>query len=124
MRIAIALALFAGCLAMAPGSASAFPLALADHAAMSREVGGSAVEKVHHKTVHARHYPRYASASPRRFTIGPTILIGALTSITTGSTITPMAARSSEWDSRRLTPRPPLKDALHRVVIAALLRRI
>jgi hypothetical protein len=53
--------------AMAPGSASAFPLALADHAAMSREVGGSAVEKVHHKTVHARHYPRYASASPRRY---------------------------------------------------------
>jgi hypothetical protein len=28
MRIAIALALFAGCLAMAPGSASAFPLDL------------------------------------------------------------------------------------------------
>jgi hypothetical protein len=67
MRIAIALALFAGCLAMAPGSASAFPLALADHAAMSREVGGGAVEKVHHKTAHARHYPRYASASPRRY---------------------------------------------------------
>jgi hypothetical protein len=67
MRIAIALALFAGCLAMAPGSASAFPLALAAHAAMSREVGGGAVEKVHYKTAHARHYPRYASASPRRY---------------------------------------------------------
>jgi len=51
-------------------------------------------------------------------------LLAPLPSITIGSTITPMAARSFEWDSRRLTPRPPLKDALHRVVIAALLRRI
>jgi hypothetical protein len=67
MRIAIVLALFAGCFALAPGSASAFPLTLADHAAMSREVGGAVVEKVHRKTAHVRRYPRYASASPRRY---------------------------------------------------------
>jgi hypothetical protein len=109
MRTAIALALFAGALAMAPGSASSFPLAPADQAAMSREVEGGAVEKVHHKTAHA--ITRATPPFLRAVTIGPTILIGALTSITTGSIITPMAARSSEWDSRRLTPRSPLKDA-------------
>jgi hypothetical protein len=110
MRTAIALALFAGALAMAPGSASSFPLAPADQAAMSREVGGGAVEKVHHKTAHARHYPRYASVSPRRYnwTYYP---YWRPYQYYNWQYYYPYGGRSSEWDSRRLTPRSSLKDA-------------
>ena len=67
MRIAVALALIAGCFLLAPGSAFALPLALGDHAAISQELCGAAVEKAHHRTAQARHTKRYAYNAPRRY---------------------------------------------------------
>ena len=52
----------AGTLALAPGQASPVPLALGDHAALSRYMNG-AVMQVSHRHVYAR---RYAIA-PRRY---------------------------------------------------------
>jgi len=63
MRIAVALALFAGAFLLASGPARAVPLALGDHAAMSRELSGAVVEKVARRA-QARHAKRY---SPRRY---------------------------------------------------------
>jgi hypothetical protein len=59
MRIAIAFALFAGALALAPGSASAVPLALGDHAAMSQTLAGATVENVSRRAKLRRYYKRY-----------------------------------------------------------------
>ena len=59
MRIAVAFALFAGAFVLAPSPASAAPLALGDHAAMSRELNGGVVENVARR-VYARHAKRYA----------------------------------------------------------------
>ena len=61
MRIAVALALFAGAFLLAPGSGSAVPLALGDHAAMSQELSGSVVEQVARRA----HYKRYAHSKRR-----------------------------------------------------------
>ena len=63
MRIAVALALLAGAFILASRPASAVPLALGDHAAMSRELNGGAVENVARRA-YARHAKRY---SPRRY---------------------------------------------------------
>lgn len=62
MRIAVALALFAGAFLLAPGPARAVPLALGDHAAMSQELSGAVVEKVARRA----HYKRY-TYSKRRY---------------------------------------------------------
>jgi len=65
MRIAVALTLFAAATLLAPGLASAVPLALGDHAALSRDLSGDVMEQV------ARRYQarskHYASKYPRRY---------------------------------------------------------
>jgi hypothetical protein len=66
MRITVALALIAGALAMTPGPASAVQLALGDHAALSRDMSGAAMQ-VSHRHVYARHYKHYAYTAPRRY---------------------------------------------------------
>ena len=63
MRIAVALALLAGALVLTPRPASALPLALGDHAAMSQELSSAIVEQVARRA-QARHAKRY---SPRRY---------------------------------------------------------
>jgi len=63
LRIAVALALLASALVLTPRPASALPLALGDHAAMSQELSGSVVEKAARRA-QARHAKRY---SPRRY---------------------------------------------------------
>jgi hypothetical protein len=65
MRMAIAFALFAGATFLAPGAASAVPLALGDHATVSRTVSEAAVEPVGHR-YHGR-YKHYAGKYPRRY---------------------------------------------------------
>jgi len=60
MRSAVALAFIAGTLALAPGQASPVPLALGDHAALSRYMNG-AVTQVSHRHVYARRI------APRRY---------------------------------------------------------
>ncbi len=66
LRLLIACALVAGALALAPKPASALPLALGDHAALSQEISGAAVEQVSRRSVNARRSNRYA-AGPRRY---------------------------------------------------------
>jgi hypothetical protein len=63
LRIAVALALLAGALVLTPRPASALPLALGDHAAMSQELSSAIVEQVARRA-QARHAKRY---SPRRY---------------------------------------------------------
>ena len=63
LRMAVALALLAGALVLTPRPASALPLALGDHAAISQELSGSVVEQVARRA-QARHAKRY---SPRRY---------------------------------------------------------
>ena len=73
MRMAIAFALFAGATLLAPGAASAVPLALGDHAAVSRNLSNAALEPV------ARRPHKYSSDTPRNtraVTTGPIIPIG------------------------------------------------
>ena len=71
MRMAIAFALFAGATLLAPGAASAVPLALGDHAAVSRNLSNAALEPV------ARRPHKYSKryAYPRRYN-WPIIPIG------------------------------------------------
>jgi hypothetical protein len=64
MRIAVALAFLAGVLLTA-GQASAAPLALGDHAALSREAAKSVTESVSYRAKARRHYQRYAYAGRR-----------------------------------------------------------
>lgn len=66
-RIAIAVALIASALLLTPKPASAFSLALGDHAAISRDLGAAVVEKASHRTVHARRNSRYAYSGARRY---------------------------------------------------------
>lgn len=64
MRMAIVLVFLAAATFLAPGSVSAVPLALGDHAALGRDVSGGVVEPV------ARRYQRskrYAAKYPRRY---------------------------------------------------------
>jgi hypothetical protein len=61
MRIAVALALFAGAFLLAPGPARAVPLALGDHAAISQELSGTVVVEVARRA----HYKRYAYSKRR-----------------------------------------------------------
>ena len=61
MRIAVALALFAGAFFLAPGPAHAVPLVLGDHAAMSQELSGAVVEEVARRA----RYKRYAYSKRR-----------------------------------------------------------
>ena len=63
LRIAVALASLAGALVLTPRPASALPLALGDHAAMSWEFSGAVVEQAARRA-QARHAKRY---SPRRY---------------------------------------------------------
>jgi hypothetical protein len=56
MRIVLGLSLLAGALFLAPDAAQAAPLALGDHATMSREFSGAVVEEVGRR---ARHKPSY-----------------------------------------------------------------
>ena len=63
LRMAVALALLAGAFVLTPRPASALPLALGDHAAISQELSGSVVEQVARRA-QARHAKRY---SPRRY---------------------------------------------------------
>ena len=63
LRIAVALALLAGAFVLTPRPASALPLALGDHAAMSQELSSAIVEQVARRA-QARHAKRY---SPRRY---------------------------------------------------------
>jgi hypothetical protein len=65
MRSAVAIALIVGGLTITSGSVSATPLALGDHAALSRDMS-AAVMQVAHRHAYARHYKRYANA-PRRY---------------------------------------------------------
>jgi hypothetical protein len=62
MRIAIALAFLAAAFVFAPGPASAVPLALGDHAAMSQKLAGAVVEKASRRAHARRYYKRYAYA--------------------------------------------------------------
>lgn len=54
MRIAIAFSLAAGLLLLAPGAATAAPLVLSDHAAVTKTVAGEAAEPVAHRYVRKR----------------------------------------------------------------------
>jgi hypothetical protein len=56
MRMAIALALFAAASFLAPGSASAVPLALGDHAALSRDASAAALEPVARRYTRSKRY--------------------------------------------------------------------
>ena len=62
----LAFALVAGAFLLAPKPASALPLALGDHAALSQEIGGAVVEQVSRRSVTARRSYRYAYG-PRRY---------------------------------------------------------
>jgi hypothetical protein len=66
LRLLVALALVAGAFVLAPRPASALPLALGDHAALSHEIGGAVVEQVARRSVNARRASRYATG-PRRY---------------------------------------------------------
>jgi hypothetical protein len=65
MRRAFFLTLFAAAMFLVPAPASALPGALGDQAAMSRDIGGTALEPVARRTK-ARH-KRYAKKYPRRY---------------------------------------------------------
>lgn len=65
MRMAIAFALFAGATLLAPGAASAVPLALGDHAAVSRNLSNAALEPVARRP--HKYSKRYAAKYPRRY---------------------------------------------------------
>jgi hypothetical protein len=67
MRIAVALALIGGALTLTPGLASAAPLALGDHASLSRDMSAAVVQISHRRTVYAHHYKRSAYNAPRRY---------------------------------------------------------
>ena len=64
-RLLLAFALMAGAFVLAPKPASALPLALGDHAAISQEISGAAVQQVARRSVNAHRYNRYAGG-PRR----------------------------------------------------------
>lgn len=66
LRLLLALALVAGAFVLAPKPASALPLALGDHAAISQEIGGAVVEKASRRSMNARRSSRYATG-PRRY---------------------------------------------------------
>ncbi len=55
MRSAVALAFIAGTLALAPGQASPMPLALGDHAALSRYMNGAVMQVSHRHVCAQRH---------------------------------------------------------------------
>jgi hypothetical protein len=57
MRSAVAIALIVGALTITSGSVSATPLALGDHAALSRDMS-AAVMQVAHRHAYTRHYKR------------------------------------------------------------------
>lgn len=63
MRIAVALALIVGALALTPGSTSAAPLALGDQAALSRDATAAVVEVSHRRAASKR----YVYNGPRRY---------------------------------------------------------
>jgi hypothetical protein len=65
MRMAIAFALFAGATLLATGAASAVPLALGDHAAVSRNLSNAALEPVARRP--HKYSKRYAAKYPRRY---------------------------------------------------------
>ena len=65
-RFLLAFALMAGAFLLAPKPTSALPLALGDHAAVSREVVGSAIEQVSRRSANARRY------NHNRYAVGPT----------------------------------------------------
>jgi hypothetical protein len=64
MRMAIVVALFAAAAFLAAGSASAVPLALGDHAAVSRDLTQADVEPVARR---AQSRKRYVGRYPRRY---------------------------------------------------------
>jgi hypothetical protein len=64
MRMAIVIALFAAAGFLAPVSASAAPLALGDHAALSRDANAASVEPVARRYTRSK---RYAGKYPRRY---------------------------------------------------------
>ncbi len=64
MRMAIIAALIAAAGLLAPGSASAAPLALGDHATLSRDASAAAVEPVARRYTRSK---RYAGKYPRRY---------------------------------------------------------
>ena len=66
MRIAVILALLAGAFLLATGSARATPRAIGDHAAMSRALAATQVEKAARRA-EARRANRYAYAKRRRY---------------------------------------------------------
>jgi hypothetical protein len=66
LRLLPAFALVAGAFLLAPKPASALPLALGDHAAVSQEISGAVVEQASRRAVNARRYNRYAYG-PRRY---------------------------------------------------------
>jgi hypothetical protein len=65
LRFFVALTLIAGAFALAPKPASALPLALGDHATISKDLS-SGVETVARRSVNTRRYGRYAYG-PRRY---------------------------------------------------------
>src|SRR5262249_8183255 len=101
MRSAVALAFIAGTLALAPGQASPMPLALGDHAALSRYMNG-AVMQVSHRHVYAQRH----RAAPLQLAV--LSLLAGLISITTGSITIRMAVRCSK------RPASARRQVLHR----------
>ncbi len=67
LRAVIALALIAGASLWTPRPASALPLVLGDHAALSHEIGGAMVEQASRRSVHARRFNGNARVYPRRY---------------------------------------------------------
>jgi hypothetical protein len=63
MRIAIAFPLAAGLLLLAPGAATAAPLVLSDHAAVTKTLAGDRAEPVAHRVYKKRRYVRKRRAS-------------------------------------------------------------
>jgi hypothetical protein len=63
MRMAVIVALIAAAAFLAPSSASAAPLALGDHAALSRDLAENAVEPVARRYTRSKHYAK----RPRRY---------------------------------------------------------
>jgi hypothetical protein len=64
MRMAIIVALFAAASFLAPGLASAVPLALGDQAALARDASAASVEPVARRYARSK---RYAGKYPRRY---------------------------------------------------------
>jgi hypothetical protein len=102
LRFFVALTLIAGAFVLAPKSALALPLALSDHATISKDLS-SAVGTVARRSVKARRYGRLPTG--RAAITGPITRIGGLISIATGSSTIPTAVRSSRALSQfRSTP--------------------